>query len=294
MPALPQMPQMLHMAKMPELAMSASRSSKRTVTREKRRIHIPPDTQDSDGLLTAATQALRCVRAADMTAELLKQNVPGQQVNVKDLHVLAHPANPGEIDRFFSNSWHDDGAIKYAKLETYIRTFTHVYGREPTFWIDKVCIDQDDLSTGLKVLPINLMACKGVLMALGPSYPSRLWCVWELFTLMAFMPMEQVFEKIDVMPLEEGNGESLLRKLQTFDYKHAHCYDPNEEARLKKTIETIGGDSFNARVRELGRKLLLPKKERCSRAISRGSVPRPRVINKSTGPLASRRAKVMP
>merc|ERR1711920_855508 len=85
------------------------------------------------------------------------------------------------------------------------------------------------------------------------------------------MPMDRVFEKIEVMSLEDqGDGERLMRKLLHFNYKNAHCYDPNEEARLKKTIETIGGENFNSRVRELAERLLStkrPETHRFSRAV---------------------------
>ena len=32
-------------------------------------------------------------------------------------------------------------------------------GRFPTFWLDNVCIDQECIADGLKVLPVNVMTC---------------------------------------------------------------------------------------------------------------------------------------
>ena len=35
------------------------------------------------------------------------------------------------------------------------------------------------------MLPCNIMACNKMLILCGSSYPSRLWCVWEMCTLFA-------------------------------------------------------------------------------------------------------------
>ena len=71
------------------------------------------------------------------------------------------------------------------------------HGREPTFWLDVACINQDMISDGLKVLPINLMACRQVLVLVGPSYSQRLWCMWELYVLSMFNN-ENVMDKVHV------------------------------------------------------------------------------------------------
>ena len=51
---------------------------------------------------------------------------------------------------------------------------------------DKVCIDQNNIRDGLKVLPVNVMACNKMLVLCGETYVQRLWCAWELFTLFSF------------------------------------------------------------------------------------------------------------
>ena len=57
----------------------------------------------------------------------------------------------------------DDPIAKYDKLCEMVNVYKMKNsGREPTFWLDKVCIDQANISDGLKVLPINVMACKQV------------------------------------------------------------------------------------------------------------------------------------
>ena len=66
--------------------------------------------------------------------------------------------------------------------------FSH-HGRYPTFWVDKICIDQRQIADGLRVLPVNVMACRQVLVLGGQTYPTRLWCAWELCVLLSFMPV---------------------------------------------------------------------------------------------------------
>lgn len=98
------------------------------------------------------------------------------------------------------------------------------------------------------------MSCKRVLCLLGPSYPTRLWCIWELFTLIAFGSAELAAQRIIMRPLESGDGSG-MDVLCDFDVRNARCYDPNEQARLMAVIEAVGVDLFNSRVCKLGVRL---------------------------------------
>merc|ERR1712048_1513026 len=118
------------------------------------------------------------------------------------------------------------------RLSEFTADWRKRHSRYPTFWLDNVCIDQQNISQGLKVLPIHLMACRKMLVLSGPTYPTRLWCAWELLTLMEF------------------------------EVADAHCYDPNEEIRLMNVIHIIGKDQFNQRIRTLA-SLLQNSKESC-------------------------------
>lgn len=62
---------------------------------------------------------------------------------------------------------------KYNALEVFTEGFVAEHGRKPTFWFDKCCIDQNAISDGLKVLPVNIVACKRVLVLCGPTYINR-------------------------------------------------------------------------------------------------------------------------
>ena len=92
-----------------------------------------------------------------------------------------------------------------------------------------------------------------MLVLFGPTYPTRLWCVWELFTLSSFMPPGEAGRRLQLQVFGEGSDCSVLGK---FDYLDARCYDPNEQAKLRAIIGTVGGAVFNARIRELAAEAL--------------------------------------
>merc|ERR1712232_720383 len=97
-----------------------------------------------------------------------------------------------------------------------------------------------------------------MLVLCGSTYQSRLWCIWELFTLLAFMPMEDALEHLHLVPLlshtqSADETDAVAQQLLRFDVQDAHCYDPNEEARLRQVIAALGNEAFNQRIRTLGR-----------------------------------------
>ena len=47
-----------------------------------------------------------------------------------------------------SHSWRDDAVLKWAALEKWCESFRRKNGRAPTLWLDKVCIDQDNIADG--------------------------------------------------------------------------------------------------------------------------------------------------
>ena len=83
----------------------------------------------------------------------------------------------GKIDYFISHSWVDNAEKKCHGLEAFIDR-CNSSGKSPSFWLDKVCIDQNDTTKGIEALPINIGACKKVLILMGKTYMKRLWCIW--------------------------------------------------------------------------------------------------------------------
>lgn len=210
-------------------------------------------------LMTYAQETLKCIEWHKTTRELMGSGAicgaAGEELAANEYYALSRPLRRGEtIDFFMSHSWHDDAEAKYTQLELAADQHKKMTRREPTFWLDKVCIDQENIADGLRVLPVSVMACRRMLVLCGETYQTRLWCIWELFTLLAFTRMEQALEKLHIIPIDinPDSSNSIAKKLQLFDVQETHCYDPNEEARLREVIEALGEDRFNSRIQMLG------------------------------------------
>eukprot|EP00448_Togula_jolla_P023748 CAMPEP_0170586746 /NCGR_PEP_ID=MMETSP0224-20130122/9909_1 /TAXON_ID=285029 /ORGANISM="Togula jolla, Strain CCCM 725" /LENGTH=536 /DNA_ID=CAMNT_0010910313 /DNA_START=117 /DNA_END=1727 /DNA_ORIENTATION=- len=206
-------------------------------------------TQETLGL---AKKTLRCIEWARITEELFDGAICGDESSVSGFFNLSRDLMPGEvIDFFVSQSWHDAPGSKWLALKALVTEFRRCHGRDPTFWIDKACIDQTRLHDFLPLLPVYLMSCSKVLVLLGATYMKRLNCVWELFVLLS-SPKTSASERITLYPLQDERGcmIDLCDEFQNFSIQDTHCYDPNEELKLHSAMSTFGATSFNE---ELGR-----------------------------------------
>jgi len=212
-----------------------------------------PSTQ----LLATAHANFRCIDWKNISKELMTRNIPAGAGSLpQNLFDLSRPVRKDEVvDYFMSHGWYDDVDVKWQQLQRTAAKFQQKTGRAPTFWLDKVCIDQNDIGDGLKVLSVNVMQCKKMLVLCGHSYPHRLWCVWELCTLMSFTTLEQAMERVELLTLNTNPNDDILGALARFDHAEAHCYDPNEERRLRSVIDVVGGDHFNLRIQTLAEEL---------------------------------------
>ena len=223
----------------------------------------------STALLAQAQRSLRCIDWQDITLALLTDSRGSRQT-----FELSRPVDYGEkIDFFMSHSWHDNPKVKFDALTIFVKEFVAKHGRSPTIWLDKVCIDQDNISDGLKVLPVNVMACNKMLVLCGDTYVQRLWCAWELFTLFSFQGHEQALAKVELIPLlkphesmgkgarmlksaEDTQKESedfVLNQLLHFNVQKAKTYDPNEEGKLRDVIRACGEAKFNTNIRHMAK-----------------------------------------
>merc|ERR1719197_1204731 len=204
--------------------------------------------------LQEATRALRCVDWRRITPGLFESSAGSAAT-----FALSRPVRAGErIDAFVSHSWSDDAAAKFAKLSTWAAAFEAAHGRAPTLWIDKVCLDQSRISDALRMLPANVMAADRLLVVHGPTYASRLWCVIELFCIFAFAPDYATAASHVELAGTADSFEMLARDLMRFRLEEAHCFDPNEEAKLRRMIAAVQTEAsgFEENIRELGQQLL--------------------------------------
>lgn len=91
----------------------------------------------------------------------------------------------------------------------------------------------------------------------GPSYVKRLWCIWELYTVFAFCREDISVDRIEVLPVGNYGFKETIQMLKNFDLDEAHCFDPNEEMKLRKIIYEVGEDRFCRCIKNLALKLEL-------------------------------------
>ena len=209
-------------------------------------------TSSDDDMLDYASKNLRCIDWESINEDLFTKSV--RDNSATSLYSLSRPLRDKEaISYFISHAWDDNGGLKYQKLKALAESYKSSYSRYPTFWFDKVCFDQANISDGLKVLPINVMSCQKLLVLYGKQYSTRLWCIWELFVMFSFADVSEAQKRLTIVPLEDGVG--LNESLASFDSCNAHCYDPNEEAKLRQVISAAGSDGheseFNVKIRKL-------------------------------------------
>lgn len=205
-------------------------------------------------LLRKARQDLRCVPWQSLNRELFDSSSCSAETSLELSRAVPSGAS---IDLFLTHSWRDDAEQKWAALCKAGDSFRTKHHRLPTAWLDKLCIDQNSIADGLRSLSVSLMACDAVLLLFGPFYTSRLWCVWELFTLTAFLPLELAVARVKMAPLNEADlaSNALAQQLEDFDAATALTYDPNDRAKLIAVIEAVGRWRFNETIHELGRRV---------------------------------------
>eukprot|EP00928_Gymnodinium_smaydae_P032946 TRINITY_DN23740_c0_g2_i1.p1 TRINITY_DN23740_c0_g2~~TRINITY_DN23740_c0_g2_i1.p1 ORF type:complete len:745 (-),score=76.67 TRINITY_DN23740_c0_g2_i1:218-2188(-) len=209
----------------------------------------------SDDILCLARANLRCLDWRHFSVEVLKGDLVNRRSLTSSTFLsFARPLHDGEerIDFFVSHSWYDDVQSKFDQLRYIAAKFVQEHGREPTFWLDHVCIDQQNIIDGLRTLPVNILSCNKVVVLCGTTYLSRLWCAWEMCTRMSFDPPEVATSSIIVCPLGDANPADLRARFNNFDILKAKCYDPNEEARVLSVVRALGPGRFNSLVKRLG------------------------------------------
>lgn len=156
-------------------------------------------------------------------------------------------------DYFISHSWEDvhgrglppadagsDYSLadsKFAAISSVVLAFHGRKGRFPTLWLDKTCVNPDK-STDIEMLPISMAFCDKIIVVMSRSYLRRLWCIWELFSLFAFCNKEVAIARVVIVPL--ASEEELLEEMHAFKVDNAHCFDPNEEFKLRTIMHNIG------------------------------------------------------
>uniref|UniRef100_A0A7S2HSR9 TIR domain-containing protein n=1 Tax=Zooxanthella nutricula TaxID=1333877 RepID=A0A7S2HSR9_9DINO len=196
--------------------------------------------------MTEASQRFRSVLAADITPDALRDNAPDPQ-----FANFANPCRLGECDAFVSHSWHDEADAKWEALQAWRASFVAQNGREPRIWLDKYCVDQNNIDDDLRCLPIFLSGCKRMVVLCGPTYLTRLWCIVELF---AFVHMDRRIDEIEFVPVlrddpeaEDDDRQVIDDTFGGFDAAECGCFSDEDKQRMLSIICAAFGDlnSFN-------------------------------------------------
>jgi len=198
-------------------------------------------------VLAESRLRFRSVCMADITLDDLRDNAPNPE-----LFSRSTPEHLGDIDAFFSHSWHDDCEVKWQAMQQWRDDFVAEHGREPRVWIDKWCIDQHHIETDLRCLPVFLSGCQKFVVFCGPTYLNRLWCIVEIFT---FVQMCRAIDNIQVQLLlpegsERQSAQSAVEAFEHFDAQRCDCFLAEDKERMLTIILAAFGDlgSFNKEV----------------------------------------------
>lgn len=213
--------------------------------------------RSSDYLLETALSNIRYFKFENFTNDLLIKSPRFLTTDVEKLKTFALSHSPKIIkkrkyvDYFVSHSWSDNALAKCYVLRTFVTDIKLKNGTYPTLWLDKVCINQFNPVDSLVVLPITIAMSKKILVLMSDTYMKRLWCIWELFTVITFSRKELAMERIIIKYVGSYNENRNIKKeenkmiislIEDFDFNNAHCFDPNEEIKLRKIMIAIGVD----------------------------------------------------
>lgn len=183
---------------------------------------------DAASNLTKASTILRAQPLSTLSRENLVNSKPDPA-----LYADSVSAQFGEIHAFMSHSWSDDGNAKYDKLHEWAKEGPE---GEKLIWLDKSCIDQKNIDESLAALPIFLAACQKLLILAGPSYPTRLWCVMEIFVFM------RVNGKGDDLVVKLLNRHTnLVETFKSFKAEKSRTFLEEDRQRLLAIIEAAFG-----------------------------------------------------
>lgn len=200
----------------------------------------------ADDLINQAKASFRAVQLCDLRFDVFSDQAPNEAHSK-----LSQPCVWGECDAFLTHSWSEDPLAKWAELQNWRSEFVAKHGREPSVWFDKCCIDQQNIDSELRCLPIFVAGCSRMVVLCGPTYLSRMWCVLELFiskctggTITEVLPVLRKGRETEDLAAVRG-------AFAAFDVRECNCADAGIKQRLLGLIETVYGSihSFNEAAR---------------------------------------------
>jgi hypothetical protein len=219
--------------------------------------------KDADAIFDEAAKRFRAVdwSVLEQNLDVFRGGTLDGQKASDDLLGLSFKCNIGEVDAFFSHSWHDDVELKIQELTNWCEDFRATNRRSPTLWLDKLCINQSDIASDLECLPVFLAGCNNLLVISGHTYTSRLWCIVELFVYVNMQGFNQGEQAgITVIPLgaDDRAKEEIWNTWRNFDCNKCNCFNQSDKDHIMTIIDNFGqgAKGFNERVGKLAKQVL--------------------------------------
>ena len=205
-----------------------------------------------DAAFRTALSKLRAVPLSSLDASIFDMSADGQQSHQthRPGWTRSRECDMGAVDAFISHAWRDDAATKVDRLKRWLPSLA----ADPLIWIDVACFDQSAVATSLSCLPFFILGSKQFVGLVGPNYPTRLWCIMELFFFYELRPAEaKSCVLLDLHDTEHTQGGVL----GDLDVNKAQCSADADHDFLLAIIESSFGSvkPFNKIVRSLMRRV---------------------------------------
>jgi len=210
--------------------------------------------KDPEELMDAAILRFRCIswdvlkHRSDVICDGGSLDKGGSRAE-QNLAGLAEKCDIAACDTFLSHAWPDAADLKWNALFDWCEDFREGHGRAPKIWLDKVCIDQTDVSADLACLPIFLAGCNHLLVLSGKIYVSRLWCIMELFVYVSMLhDGDEDYLEASVVPLIHNAKElaELRRSWEQFDAQNCKCFLESDKDKILQIIDGTTVASANS------------------------------------------------
>lgn len=138
-------------------------------------------------LIAESASLVRRISSRNLSIRVLAsspRDVEGNRglMSAEESYALGESCGLGGIDYFISHSWSDCHRQKYVQLAAVALLFYRKHRRPCSFWLDKVCINQNSIERDLRCLPIFVSSCANLLILAGESYATRLCACYTSHT----------------------------------------------------------------------------------------------------------------
>jgi len=185
--------------------------------------------------LAKASQSFKAIAFDQLSASDFDGNTPAATLGGKAEHVTL-----GHVDFFLSHSWHDSPARKWEALEKHCTHFHASKGRSARLWLDRACLNQNDIASSLPDLPTHMAGCKHLLILAGPTYVKRLWTLLEIFVWNFMKDAGDI--RVLITEDEQFSSSDVVDTFRAVRIEDALCSSAADKEKVVSIIEASFSD----------------------------------------------------